>query len=338
MLCSREWWDQETDLGTITKRAHQAKLITLWEPDCIGIEEGQDLEALYWLLGIEQDHCPESIPNPVDCDLLDQLKGAKYFSKIDLKSSYHQVLIEPSDVWKIAFKSKEGLFEWLVMPFGLMNAPATFMGLMDDILRLFTNAFMVVYLDGILIFNQSWDENPHYIRQVLQSLRQYKSRANLEKYTFDLTQVQYLGYIIDEQGVHVDPSKIQVIRDWPTPTTLIELHIFLGLANFYCRFMLGFSHITWPLGQVIKGGAKPKRFWSGTQQQAFSELKNHLCFALVLTLPDMQQPFEIETDASNYAIGVVLTQHGDPVAYHNETLLDIVQKYPTYNKEMYSIV
>jgi hypothetical protein len=269
---------------------------------------------------------------------LDQLKGEKYFSKIDLKSGYHQVPIEPSDVWKTAFKSKEGLFEWLVMPFGLTNAPATFMRLMDDILWPFTNSFVVVYLDDILIFSQTWEENLHHIRQVLQTLRQHKLCANLEKCTFGITQVQYLGYIIDERGVHVDPAKIQVIRDWLAPATLTELRNFLGLANFYHRFVLGFSHITWPLSQVTKGGAKEKLFWSESQQKVFRELKHCLYSAPVLTLPDLQQPFEIETDASDYAIGAVLTQHGHPVAYHSETLSDTVQKYPTYDKEMYSIV
>ena len=153
-----------------------------------------------------------------------------------------------------------------------------------------------------------------------------------------MTQVRYLGYIIDEHGVHVDPSKIQVIRDWLTPTTLTELHKFLGLANFYCRFVLGFSHITWPLSQVTKGGAKEKLFWSEYQKKAFIELKHRLYTTLVLTLPDLQQPFEIEIDAFDYAIGEVLTQHGHPVAYHSETLFNTVRKYPTYEKEMYYIV
>eukprot|EP00253_Pinus_taeda_P031447 PITA_31447 len=137
-------------------------------------------------------------PIPWIDDLLDQLKGAKYFNKIDLKSRYHQVPIKPSDVWKTAFKTKEGLFEWLVRPFRLMNAPATFMRLMDDILRPFTNSFVVVYLDDILIFIQSWEEHLQHIRHVLQTLRQHKLCANLEKCTFGMTQVQYLGYIIDE--------------------------------------------------------------------------------------------------------------------------------------------
>jgi len=122
-------------------------------------------------------------------DLLDQLKVEKYFSKIELKSRYCQVSIEPFDVWKTAFKAKEGLFEWLVMPFRLANALETFMRLMDDILQPFTNSFVVVYLDDILIFSQSWEEHLHHIRQVLQTLRQHKLCANLEKCTFGMTQV-----------------------------------------------------------------------------------------------------------------------------------------------------
>eukprot|EP00253_Pinus_taeda_P027269 PITA_27269 len=169
-------------------------------------------------------------------ELLNQIKGRKYFSKINLKSGYHQVLIEPSDVWKTAFKAKEGLFEWLVMNFELTNALATFMRLMDDILPTFTNSFVVVYLVDILIFRQSWEGHLHHIRQ----------------------------------GVHVDPTKIQVIWDWPSPTTLTELRNFLGLANFYHRFVLGFCHIIWPLSQVTKGGAKAKFFWSESQQKAFT--------------------------------------------------------------------
>jgi hypothetical protein len=123
--------------------------------------------------------------------------GAKYFSKIDLKSGYHQVPIEQTDVWKTTFKSKEGLFEWLVMPFGLTNSLATFMRMMDDILRPFTNTFVVVYLDEILIYNKTWDEHLQHIQQVLHTLRQHKLYTNLEKLSFGMDRVHYLGYIID---------------------------------------------------------------------------------------------------------------------------------------------
>jgi len=142
---------------------------------------------------------------------LDQFKGAKYFKNIDLKSDYHLVLIEPFDVWNTALKSKEGLFKLLVMPFGLTNSPTIFMIFMDKILRPFTNAFMVVYLDDILIFIHSLEKHLHHTRQVIKTLRQHKLCANLDKCTFSMTWVQYLGYIIDEQGVHVDLAKIQFV-------------------------------------------------------------------------------------------------------------------------------
>lgn len=162
--------------------------------------------------------------------------GSIISPRSNLKSSYHKVQIEHTYVWKTAFKSRKGLFKWLVMPFGLKNSLATFMRLVDDILWTFTKLFVVVYLDDILVFNKSWEEH-----------LQHKLCENLEKWTFGMSQVQYLGYIIDECGVNVDPTKIQVIQYGPALTTLTELHNFLGLANFYRRFMLRFSHITWPL-------------------------------------------------------------------------------------------
>jgi hypothetical protein len=153
-----------------------------------------------------------------------------------------------------------------------------------------------------------------------------------------MNMVQYLGYIVDEHGVYVDLGKIQVIHDWTALTTLIELQSFLGVTNIYGRFMLGFSHISWALNQVTKGGGRAKFMWGKEQQRAFEDMKHHLFSSPKLSLPDLQQPFEIETDASDYVVGTVLTQHGHLVAYHSETLFDDVHKYPAYDKEMYSIV
>jgi hypothetical protein len=154
----------------------------------------------------------------------------------------------------------------MVMSFGLTNAPATFMRLMDDVLRLFTNSFVVVYLDDILIFIRTWEEHMRHIQQVLSTLRQHKLYANMVKYSFGMNRVQYLGYIVDEHGVHFAPANIQVIRDWPTLTTLNELRSFLGLSNFYRRFVLGFSHIAWALSQVTKGGGRETFVWGKDQQ------------------------------------------------------------------------
>jgi hypothetical protein len=128
--------------------------------------------------------------------------------------------------------------------------------------------------------------------------------------------------------VHVDLNKIQVIRDWPSPTTLTDIQSFLGLSNFYCRFMLGFSHIAWALSQITRGGGKEKFVWVLSQQKVFDDLKQCLFSTPMLSLPDLQQPFEIET--SNYVVGTVLTRHGHPLAYHSETY--VIRKYPTYKK------
>jgi hypothetical protein len=153
-----------------------------------------------------------------------------------------------------------------------------------------------------------------------------------------MDRVHYLGYIVDQHGVHVDPTEIQVICDWPALTTHTELWSFLGLANFYRRFVLGFSHIAWALSQIKWGGSKAKFSWGQSQQQAFDDLKQLLSSTPILSLPHLQQPFEIETDASDYAVGSVLTLHDHLMAYHSETLSDVICKYPTYIKEMYSIV
>jgi hypothetical protein len=210
------------------------------------------------------------------------------------------------------------------MPFGLKNAPTTFMRLMDDVLISFTNSFVVVYLDDILIFNKTWEGHMRHIQQVLSTLRQHKLYANLKKCSFGMNKVQYLGYIVDEHEVHVDPAKIQVICDWLAPTTLTELWSFLELSKFYRRIMLGFSHIAWAHKHMTKGGGRENFVLGNEKQWAFDDLKHLLCLALVLSLPHIQQPFEIETDAYDYVVGVVLTQHDHSVAYRSDTLLDIV--------------
>jgi hypothetical protein len=162
------------------------------------------------------------------------------------------------------------------------------MRMMDDFLRPFTNNFVVVYLDDILIYNKTWAKHLQHIQHVLHTLQQHKLYTNLEKFSFGMDMVHFLGYIIDQHNIHVDPSMIQVIRDWPNPTTFTELQSFLGLVNFYHKFMLRFSHIAWTLSQITRGGGKEKFAWGRSQQQVFDDLKQHLCLVPLFSLPDLQ--------------------------------------------------
>ena len=204
--------------------------------------------------------------------LIDFLKGAKLFTKLDLNLGYYQILIDPTDLWKTAFKTKEGLFEWLVMSFSLTNPPMTFMWYMDDILRPFINKCVIVYLDDILIFSRSWEEHVQQFWQVLETLRQHQLYLNMDKCSFAMNNIKYLGYVIVSVGIHVDPDKVQILKEWPIPQNIHKLRSFLGLANFYWRFVLGVSHIASPLNQLTKGNGKIVFKWTSTQQQSFEQL------------------------------------------------------------------
>ena len=186
-------------------------------------------------------------PIPRLDDLLDQIGTATIFSKIDLKSGYHQIRIRPGDEWKTAFKTREGLFEWLVMPFGLSNAPSTFMRVMNQSLRPFIGKFVVVYFDDILIFSSSLDDHIAHIREVLSVLQKERLFAAKQKCQFGTDHVLFLGYVISKDGLSVDSSKVESIKSWPIPRTISDVRSFHGLASFYRRFVANFSTIMAPI-------------------------------------------------------------------------------------------
>ena len=193
-------------------------------------------------------------PIPRLDDLLDQIGSASIFSKIDLKSGYHQIRIRPGDEWKTAFKNREGLFEWLVMPFGLSNAPSTFMRIMNQSLRPFIGKFVVVYFDDILIFSSSMEEHLTHIRDVLHVLRRDQLFAAKQKCEFGVPEVLFLGYVVSGKGLAMDQSKVEAVRSWPLPTTVSEVRSFHGLASFYRRFVDHFSTIMAPITTCMKEG------------------------------------------------------------------------------------
>jgi hypothetical protein len=275
-------------------------------------------------------------PIPRLDDMLDELHGSCIFSKIDLKSRYHQIRMNEGDEWKTAFKTKYGLYEWLVMPFGLTNAPSTFMRLMNHVLRAFIGRFVVVYFDDILVYSKDLNEHIEHLRYVFDVLKCEKLYANFKKCNFCMEKVIFLGYVVTTTGIEVDEEKVKAIKEWPTPKSITEVRSFHGLASFYRHFVKDFSTLAAPLTEIIK---KNVGFhWGADQDNAFATIKERLCSAPVLALPNFNKAFEIECDASGIGIGAVLMQDRRPIAIFSEKLSGASLKYPTYDKELYALV
>jgi hypothetical protein len=268
--------------------------------------------------------------------MLDELSGAVVFSKVDLRSGYHQIRMKLGDEWKTAFKTKFGLYEWLVMPFGLTNAPSIFMRLMNEVLRAFIGKFVVVYFDDILIYSKSMEAYLDHLRVVFNALRDARLFGNLEKCVFCTNRVSFLSYVITPQGIEVYQTKVEAIQGWSVPKTITQVRSFLGLAGFYCRFVKDFSTIAAPLNALMKKGVPFS--WGTTQQNAFTMLNDKLIHAPFLQLPDFNKTFELECDASGIGLGGILLQDGKPIAYFNEKLSGPVLNYSTYDKELYALV
>ena len=210
-------------------------------------------------------------PLPRIDDLFDQLKGATWFSKIDLRSGYYQLRVKESDVPKTAFRTRYSHYEFLVMPFGLTNAPAVFMDLMNRIFRPYLDRFVVVFIDDILIYSKDETEHAEHLRIVLQTLRDKQLYAKFSKSEFWLREVGFLGHIVSGDGIRVDPSKISAIVDWKPPKNVTEVRSFLGLAGYYRRFVNGFSIIAAPMTRLLRKNVKFE--WTEECQQSFEELK-----------------------------------------------------------------
>lgn len=274
-----------------------------------------------------------SFPLPRIDELLEHLVGARYFSKLDLASGYHQIHIA-EDIPKTAFNARYRHYEWLVMSFRLTNAPATFQGLMNDVFKDMIDAGLVVHIDDVLVYSRTETEHLQRLRQTLQRLRENHLYAQLPKCEFMATRLEYLGHVIDGNGIQVDPSKIQVIRDWPQPTCVKELQSFLGIANYYRKFIAGLAGIVTPLTDLLR---QPVSWtWESPQEEAFCRLKEALSAAPVLTYPDFTKQF-VTTDASDTAVGAVLQQEGEhgrqPVAFFSRKLKGAELSWTTSEKE-----
>jgi hypothetical protein len=246
-------------------------------------------------------------PLPVISELMDKVKGAKYFTKLDVRWGYVNVRIKNRDQWKAAFKTNKGLFKPTVMFFGMCNSPATFQSMMDEIFNDLTEALIVIiYMDDIFLFAKDLQTLENNTKKVLQRLRDNDLYLKPKKCEFGKTKIEWLGMIIEEGKISMDSGKLQGIKEWPTPTTVKQVRGFLGFGNFYRRFIKNFSEIAKPLNDLLK---KDQTFiWTNNCQHSFDALKKRFTEEPVLLMPDHTKPFQIESDASKYASGAVLTQ------------------------------
>ncbi|MFS7996270.1 putative nucleotidyltransferase, Ribonuclease H [Helianthus anomalus] len=275
-------------------------------------------------------------PLPQIDDLFDQLQGAKCFSKIDLRSGYHQLRIQEEDIPKTAFRTQYGHYEFVVMPFGLTNMPAIFMDLMNRVCKPFLDRFVIVFIDDVLIYSKSKSEHAQHLRLVLELLQGNQLYAKFSKCEFWLEEVQFLGHIVNSQGIHVNPAKIEAVKSWITPKNPSEVRSFLGLAGYYRRFIEGFSKIAVPLTALTH---KDKPFvWGTAQESAFQTLKQMLCNAPILALPDGNDDFIVYCDASNLGLGCVLMQRDKVIAYASRQLKIHEKNYTTHDLELGAIV
>jgi hypothetical protein len=249
---------------------------------------------------------------------------------------HHQVRIKEEDIHKTTFRTGYGHFEFVLVPFGLTNAPIVFMCLMNGIFKKYLSKFVIVFLDDILIYPKFDEENEHHLRLVLQVLREHQLYAKLSKCFFYQKQIHYLGHIISEQGIAVDPENIKAIRGWPTPRNVSDVRSFMGLYGYYKRFKVGFSKISHPITSLQKKGTKFE--WTLKCENNFNLLKELLTSEPVLNIVDPNESFVVCTDACKEGLGGFLMQNGHVIRYDSRNIKEHERKYATHDLELAAIV
>nr|GEX03451.1 putative reverse transcriptase domain-containing protein [Tanacetum cinerariifolium] len=280
--------------------------------------------------------CDEKVVHiPIEDETL-IIQGSSIYSKINLRSGYHQLGVKDEDIPKTAFRTRYGHYEFQVMPFGLTNIPAVFMDLMNHVCKPYLDKFVIVFIDDILIYSRNKKEHENHLRIILELLRKEKLYAKFSKCDFWIRTVQFLGHLIDTQGFHVNPAKIEAVKNWESPTTPTEIRQFLGLPGYYHRFIKDFSKIAKSLTILTQ---KDKKFvWGKDQEMALQILKQKLCEASILALPEGNDDFIVYCDASIQGLRVVLIQREKVIAYASRQLKPHEENYTTHHLELGAIV
>ncbi|GJR38349.1 putative reverse transcriptase domain-containing protein [Tanacetum coccineum] len=275
-------------------------------------------------------------PLPRIDDLFDQLQGSSIYSKIDLRSGYHQLRVREEDIPKTAFRTRYGHYEFQVMSFGLTNAPAVFMDLMNRVCKPYLDKFVIVFINDILIYSKSKKEHAKHLTLILELLKKEQLYAKFSKYEFWIPKVQFLGHVIDSQGIHMDPVKIESVKDWASPKSATKIRQFLGLAGYYRRFIEGFSKIAKPMTKLTQ--KKVKFNWSDKAEIAFQLINHKLCSAPILALLEGNEDFIAYCDASIKGLGAVLMQREKVIAYASRQLKLHEKNYTTHDLELGAVV
>ena len=302
-------------------------------------------------------------PLPLIGESLDRLSRARVFTSLDLTAAYHRLRIKKGDEWKTAFRTRYGHFEYNVLPFGLTNAPASFQGLINRILAEKLDIFVIVYLDDIVIYSANKEDHVKHVSWVLDRLLENKLFLSLEKCKWFGEEIDFLGFIVNTEGIKMQPAKVEAIRSWPAPASVNEIQQFIGLCNFYRRFIKHFGKIAEPLTSMLKGSenrktgrkrqrsrshggrlpGQPNDFLTPEAYEAFKNLRDAFMKAPVLQHFDPSKPIRVETDASDKALGAILCRpdaegHWHPVAFISRKLIPAERNYETHDKELLAIV
>jgi hypothetical protein len=287
----------------------------------------------------------KTFPLPRIQEQIDQTGNAKVFSKIDLLSGFWQIRMAKQSIEKTAFNTRDGKYEFLVMPFGLTGAPPTFQATMNNLLRDYLNKFVVVYIDDVLIYSQNEEEHAKHLRMILEKLREGGFYAKPSKCIFGVREIEFCGHVIGDGKVRMTRNKVDAVKDWPQPTTVHQVRQFVGLCSYYRRFIRGFARLAAPLHELLKteGTNKHRQItWNYACARAFQELKDAISSEPVLAQPDPAKPYIIETDASDFARGAQLLQVGSdgkehPVAFESRKFTPAERNYPTHERELLAI-